>query len=319
MKVKVNVKTSPKAQEKYYEQAIAEAYAEMEAMFQENKELRVHVGHLRDELNLAQQQSEARRQIICERDKLIQELNDQIAADEEELASAKANAEIQRSFREEMAEEIEALEKELIKSESESSQGMNAMVKFWEEAVNEKNKAEEQAEEYRIALMESDCRVDECEKRMDWLSKEVLEWKATAEGYKNQYEELKAQKEADDKKSEEICTACNERYEEVLAERNHLRERIAKYEKSVTFAKMEEATLTISRLREEIEILIDERDTAVNENTEMMFKINKLRDEWEAEHNLHAVANKRLEALQEEHNELEADYDTLAQTKREYA
>lgn len=339
----------------------AEMEREIERLFQENKDLRVYVGHLCDELNLAQQQSEARRQVICERDKLIQELNDQIAADEEELANAKASVEIQHGFREEMAEEIEALEKELAKSESESSQGMNAMVKFWEEAVNEKNKAEERAEEYRIALMESDCRVAELEKQVKWLQTKNEEWAQVAAVHKDviaaqkeekealediihafeetrkeyeeeihaqhvekrewmqKYEELKAQKEADDKKCEEVCTACNERYEDVLADRNRLRERIAKYEKSVTFAKMEEAMLTISRLREEIEILIDERDTAVNENTEMMFKINKLRDEWEAEHNLHAVANKRLEALQEEHNELEADYDTLAQTKREYA
>jgi chromosome segregation ATPase len=150
----------------------AEMEREIERLFQENKDLRVYVGHLCDELSLAQQQSEARRQVICERDKLIQELNDQIAADEEELANAKASVEIQRSFREEMAEEIEALEKELAKSESESSQGMNAMVKFWEEAINEKNKAEERAEEYRIALMESDCRVDELEKRVEWLQNE---------------------------------------------------------------------------------------------------------------------------------------------------
>ena len=243
---------------------------------------------------------------------------------------------------------------------------MNAMVKFWEEAVREKNKAEERAEEYRIALMESDCRVDECEKRMDWLSKEVLEWKATAEGYKNQYEELKAQKEADDKKSEEICTACNERYEDVLAERNHLRSEVVR--------------------------LTTERNTSVSENSELIFAINELQDKWEAEHNLRAEAEKaydkvaseaydmhqqitnltidntrlenkieeleaevdtcrhnidgyiegnrrmraeyekKMEAEQdqtkywrkkyneamEEHNELEADYDALVQTKREY-
>ena len=123
----------------------ADMEREIERLFQENKDLRVHVGHLRDELNLSQQQSEARRQVICERDKLIQELNDQIAADEKELA----------------------------KSENESSQGMNAMVKFWEEAVKEKNKAEERAEEYRIAAMESDCRVDELEKQLAWVREEV--------------------------------------------------------------------------------------------------------------------------------------------------
>ena len=267
----------------------AEMEREIERLFQENKDLRLSESHLRDELNLSQQQSEARRQVICERDKLIQELNDQIAADEEELA----------------------------KSESESSQGMRAVVKFWEEAVSEKNKAEERAEEYHIALMESDSRVDECEKRMDWLSKEVLEWKTTAEGYKNQYEELKAQKEADDKKSEEICTACNERYEEVLSERN--------------------------RLRKEVERLTNERDTVVNESAELIFKINELRDKCEVERNLRVEAEKaydkvaseaydmhqqitnltidntRLKNKVEELSELEADYDALAQTKREYA
>ena len=164
----------------------AEMEREIERLFQENKDLRVHAGHLRDELNLARQQS--------------------------------------------------------------SSQDMDTMVDIWKKAVEEKIKAEERAEEYRIALMESDCRVNECEKRMDWLSKEVLEWKATAEGYKNQYEELKAQKEADDKKSEEICTACNERYEDVLAERN--------------------------RLREEVARLTTERDTSVSENSELIFTIN---------------------------------------------
>lgn len=185
----------------------ADMEREIERLFQENKDLRVSEGHLRDELNFARQQS--------------------------------------------------------------SSKDMDTMVDIWKKAVEEKIKAEEQAEEYRIALMESDCRVDECEKRMDWLSKEVMEWKATAEGYKNQYEELKAQKEADDKKSEEICTACNERYEEVLSDRN--------------------------RLREEVALLTHERDTAVHENTEMMFYIDD---------------------LQEDHKELEANFSELEQVHK---
>ena len=338
----------------------------IESLFQENKDLRVHVGHLRDELNLSQQQSEARRQVICERDKLIQELNEEVQASNDELENVQCDLVDHVKLQEEMCDTIDDLRIKLAKSESESSQGMNAMVKFWEEAVTEKNKAEERAEEYRIALMESDCRVDECEKRMDWLSKEVLEWKATAEGYKNQYEELKAQKEADDKKSEEICTACNERYEDVLAERN--------------------------RLRSEVALLTAERDTSVSENSELIFTINELQDKWEAELNLRAEAEraydkvaseaydmhqqitdltidntrlknkveeleaevdachhnidgyiegnrrmraeyekkleaeqnqtkhwrKKYEELMEEHNELEADYDALVQTKREY-
>jgi chromosome segregation ATPase len=93
MKVKVSVKTSPKVQEKYYEQAIAEAYAEMETMIQENKDLRLEESHLKDELNILRQQSEARRQVICERDKLIQELNDQITASEVDVAYWQSKAE----------------------------------------------------------------------------------------------------------------------------------------------------------------------------------------------------------------------------------
>ena len=248
----------------------ADMEREIERLFQENKDLRVYVGHLCDELSLAQQKSEARRQVICERDKLIQELNEQIQASEDELENTYCDLVNQKQLQGEMCDTIDDLRIKLAKSESESSQGMNAIVKFWEEAIREKNKAEERAEEYRIALMESDCRVDECEKRMDWLSKEVLEWKATAEGYKNQYEELKAQKEADDKKSEEICTACNERYEDVLTERNYL--------------------------REEVERLTYERDTAVKGNSELIDENIELRDNLDAVIN---IKNEYAETIEE--------------------
>lgn len=123
MKVKVNVKTSPKAQEKYYEQAIAEAYAEMETMFQENKDLRVSEGHLRDDLaraeariekltaELAQVKKDASHAAFAtgeilleaerkahEQEALIAELNDQITATEEDAEfwkkAAAENAEL---------------------------------------------------------------------------------------------------------------------------------------------------------------------------------------------------------------------------------
>lgn len=224
---------------------------EIERLFQENKDLRIQVGHLRDELNLSQQQSEARRQVICERDKLVQELNDQIAADE-----------------------------------------------------------------YRIAAMESDCQVNELEKQLEWVRDKNDEWAAVAQGLRNTIEELKAQKEADDKKSEEICTACIERYEDVLAERN--------------------------RLREEVARLTTERDTSVSENSELIFTINELQDKLEVERNLRVEAEKtydkvaseaydmhqqitnltidntRLKNKVEELSELEADYDALSQAKQEY-
>ena len=81
------------------------------------------------------------------------------------------------------------------------------------------------------------------------------------------YEELKAQKEADDKKSEEICIACNERYEDVLSDRNHL--------------------------REEVEQLTYERNLAVKDNTELMTENAELRE------NLDAATNIRVEYAQE--------------------
>jgi predicted nucleic acid-binding Zn-ribbon protein len=217
----------------------ADMEREIERLFQENKDLRVQAGHLHDE-----------------------------------LANAKASVEIQRGFREEMAEEIEALEKELAESQSESSQSLNAIVDIWKKAVEEKVKAEERAEEYRIALMESDCRVDELEKQLEWMRNKNEEWAAVAQDLHNTIDEMKAQKEADDKKCEEVCAACNERYEEVLAERN--------------------------RLREEVARLTNERDTAVHENTEMMFDINELQDKWEAEHNLRVEAEKAYDKVASE-------------------
>ena len=221
MKVKVKVKHTPLNQVEYFlNEALSEALADLDAahqeiekLFQENKDLRVQVGHLRDELNLARQQSEARRQVICERDKLIQELNDQIAADE-----------------------------------------------------------------YRIATMESDCRVNELEKQLEWVRDKNDEWAAVAQGLRNTIEELKAQKEADDKKSEEICTACNEQYEDVLAERN--------------------------RLREEVARLTTERDAAIKENTSLIFRNSDLEDELEAVINIKNDYAEQIDTLRKERNAL---------------
>lgn len=241
----------------------ADMEREIERLFQENKDLRVYVGHLCDELSLAQQKSEARRQVICERDKLIQELNDQITACEEELTETNKTLEKKSAALAQVSAKRDDYEAYC-----------EQMCEWWGNEQTKARKEAERAEEYRIALMESDFRVDECEKRMDWLSKEVLEWKATAEGYKNQYEELKAQKEADDKKSEEICTACNERYEDVLSERNHLRSEVAR--------------------------LTNERDTVVKDNSELINENIELRDELEAEHNLRVEAEKAYDKVASE-------------------
>ena len=254
----------------------AEMEREIERLFQENKDLRLSESHLKDELNIVRQQSEVRRQKLVEKDALIAELNDQIEAGNQELNNMHFDLCDKVNDQEEMSDKIADLRGELCVAKRKIAElesriaeicaqrdnceaSYKQVCEWWGNEQTKARKEAERAEEYRIALMESDFRVDECEKRMDWLSKEILEWKAVAEGYKNQYEELKAQKEADDKKSEEICTACNERYEDVLAERNHL--------------------------RGEVERLTYERDTAVKGNSELIDENIELRD------NLDAVIN----------------------------
>ena len=110
----------------------------IESLFQENKDLRVHIGHLRDELNLSQQQSEARRQVICERDQHIQELEENLEKNTRvRETSITKMAEIQTKLYEQMQEAIHA------------------------------------GAEINIELMEADATIDEQKKRIEWLEEEV--------------------------------------------------------------------------------------------------------------------------------------------------
>jgi DNA repair exonuclease SbcCD ATPase subunit len=110
----------------------------IESLFQENKDLRVHIGHLRDELNLSQQQSEARRQVICERDQHIQELEESLEKNTRlRETSITKMAEIQTKLYEQMQEAIHA------------------------------------GAEINIELMEADATIDEQKKRIEWLEEEV--------------------------------------------------------------------------------------------------------------------------------------------------
>jgi chromosome segregation ATPase len=96
---------------------------------------------LKDELNLVSQQSEVRRQKMVEKDKEIDRMRATIA-----------NVDADR-------DNFEASYKPVLQ--------------WWEDAQSKAVKAEERAEEYRIALMESDCRVDELEKQLAWAREEI--------------------------------------------------------------------------------------------------------------------------------------------------
>ena len=108
------------------------------------------------------------------------------------------------------------------------------------------------------------------------------------------------------------------------------------------FQENKDLRVQVGHLREEVALLTAERDTSVSENSELIFTINELQDKWEAEHNLRVEAEKtydkvaseaydmhqqitnltidntRLKNKVEELSELEADYNALVQTKREY-
>lgn len=255
----------------------ADMEREIEKLFQENKDLRLSESHLRLEVNILRQQSEARRQVICERDKLIQELNEEVQASNDELENVQCDLVDHVKLQEEMCDTIDDLRTKIAHACADRDNfeaAYKQVLQWWEAAQSKAVKAEAAADEYRIAAMESDCRVNELEKQLEWARNKNEEWAAVAQDLRNTIEEMKAQKEADDKKSEEICTACNERYEDVLAERN--------------------------RLREEVARLTTERDTSVSENSELIFTINELQDKWEAEHNLRVEAEKAYDKVASE-------------------
>ena len=320
----------------------ADMEREIERLFQENKDLRVHCGHLRDQLNLSQQQSEARRQVICERDKTIQELEEKIADSSDYGDEGNYGIDHWMHTATIWREKAEALQEEKEKLGTALNKMAASHIKMGDEYTHD-------IAELKSELQDRNARIDELERQVEWLQTKTEEWAQVVAAHKHtiaarekekealedvihafeetrkeyeeeihaqhvekrewmqKYEELKAQKEADDKKSEEICTACNERYEDVLSDRNRLRERVARYEKSVTFAKLEEAMLATSRLREEVEILTDERNTAVDENTQLTFELAELKDKYEAERALRWNAENQVQYWRNEAQQKESN------------
>jgi chromosome segregation ATPase len=146
--------------------------------------------------------------------KLNEELSDQVEADEREIADLKASREILRDFREELGQEvdeanrviaemateltelkadrnialaeIERLKGELAqktKINDTSFKATNELAELLVTAQRERDEAREEAGNYRVELMERDCRVDELEKRNEWLFHEMEQWKQSAENY----------------------------------------------------------------------------------------------------------------------------------------
>lgn len=221
----------------------ADMKREIERLFQENKDLRVYVGHLHDELSLAQQQSEVRRQIICERDKLIDELNDQITACEEELTETNKTLEKKSAALAQISAQRDNYEA-----------SYKQVCEWWGNEQTKARKAEEAAGEYRIALMESDARVDELEKRVEWLENEHVEAIA-------------------DERDLYI-----KKYTEMKSDRNHLRDEVERltYERDTVVKDNSELINDNIELRDNLDAVINIKNEYSERIDEMSKKIIQL-------------------------------------------
>ena len=218
----------------------AEMEREIERLFQENKDLRLSESHLRDDLNLSQQQSEARRQVICERDKLIQELNDQITASETDAEFWKKAA----------AENAELAEQNIARVANVGAERDNfeasykQVLQWWEEAQSKAVKAEAAADEYRITAMESDCRVNELEKRIEWLQNE-------RKLYENNVERLTYERDTAVKGNAELIeenAELRDNLDAVINIKNEYAETIDEMRKKIVAAQSPEFTAHLAKL-----------------------------------------------------------------------
>ena len=117
-----------------------------------------------------------------------------------ELDGAKQTIANLREFREELGQEVEeanhtiaemATELILLKGElaqknkinDTSFKAANDLAELLVTAQRERDEAREEAGNYRVELMERDCRVDELERRNEWLFHEMEQWKQSAENY----------------------------------------------------------------------------------------------------------------------------------------
>jgi chromosome segregation ATPase len=147
--------------------------------------------------------------------KLNEELSDQVEADEREIADLKASKEILQEFREEMGQEIDEANRVIAEMATEltelkadrnialaeierlkgevaqkdkindtSFKATNELAELLVAAQRERDEAREEAGNYRVELMERDCRVAELEKQVEWLRDKNEEWAQVANDQK---------------------------------------------------------------------------------------------------------------------------------------
>lgn len=161
-------------------------HKQIEELQRENRGLRMKLDRAEKraedvayELDGAKQTIANLREFREEMGQEIDEANRTIAEMAIELTELKADRNIALA-------EIERLKGELAqknKINDTSFKATNELAELLVTAQKERDEAREEAGNYRVELMERDCRVDELERRNEWLFHEMEQWKQSAENY----------------------------------------------------------------------------------------------------------------------------------------
>ena len=327
----------------------AEMEREIERLFQENKDLRVYISHLYDELSLIQQQSEARRQVICERDKLIQELNNQITACEEELTEANkilekksaalAQVSAQRdSFEASYKEVCERWGNEQTKAHKEAETAKQ-MADEYARLYQEKEKSENDylniISNLNCELSDRDARVDELERRILWMEddnekigKERDALWEERNVLRAQVKQIRYESDTELKSTQlgiEMLKTKNEEYEDTIAK---LKEEVQFYKDGRAAANAERY-----RLEEELQAMINQQKKNDEECDRICKSCNELYEDVLAERNhlrsevvrltteRNTVVKDNSELINENielRDELEAEHNLRAEAEKAY-
>ena len=161
-------------------------HKQIEELQRENRGLRMKLERAEKQAEDAAYDLDSAKQTIAtlrefreEMGQEIDEANRTIAEMATELTELKADRNIALA-------EIERLKGELAqknKINDTSFKATNELAELLVTAQKERDEAREEAGNYRVELMERDCRVDELERRNEWLFHEMEQWKQSAENY----------------------------------------------------------------------------------------------------------------------------------------
>ena len=157
-------------------------HKQIEELQRENRGLRMKLDRAEryaDDLEDAKQTIANLQEFRKELAEEVDEANRVIAEMATELTELKADRNIALAEAERLRGQVAQKEK----INDTSFKATNELAEMLIASNKERDEARARAEEYHIELMECDCRVDELEKRNEWLENELEQWKQSAENY----------------------------------------------------------------------------------------------------------------------------------------